>query len=372
MTRAGIGFFLIVATASAAGGLVIAGRMGQTSPSVAEPVAQIVPTAQTKPAAIAPSGAALPDLSVVAERAIQATANISSTEYQQPDPFFLFVYGQGAVREQTSLGSGVIVSADGYILTNSHVVGKATDVKVTLPDGQELKAKLVGTDDTTDLAVVKVEAKNLATLPWADSSKVRVAEWVLAVGSPFEFSQTVTLGIVSNIKVKQEQLGSFTDMIQTDAAINPGNSGGPLVNSRGEVVGVNTMIVSKTGGYQGLGFAIPSNMAQIVMAELIKNHEVLHGSIGVYDWRDVDPAAAQRAGFGPIHGVFVANMMPGSSGARAGIQRRDIILSFDGKEITSGAQLDRMIRLATVGSTVKMEVLRGTQHLTLNVAVEKR
>src|SRR5579871_4913024 len=283
---------LLAVIAGFAGGLVVMGRLSpQTSSAAPAPEPQSKTGAPPAPAALSPTGMVLPNLSDVAERAIQASVNISSTQYRQVDPFFQMFSRRSMVVPETSLGSGVIVSRDGFILTNNHVVQNATaEIKVTLPDGRELPGKVVGTDELSDMAVVKVAADNLSTLPWADSSKLRVAEWVLAIGNPFAFSQTVTLGIVSNANRHSEQLGGINDMIQTDAAINPGNSGGALVNSRGEIVGINTMIVSATGGYQGLGFAIPSNTAQQVMNALIKNGEVPHGSIGLYTLVDITPA----------------------------------------------------------------------------------
>ena len=187
-----------------------------------------------------------------------------------------FFYGSRAVQTQTSLGSGVIVSEDGLILTNSHVVGsRGAQVHVTTNDNREVAAQIQGIDPYTDLAVLKVDARGLAPLPWGDSSKLRVAEWVLAVGNPFQFNQTVTLGIVSAQNRHDPQLATYNDFIQTDAAINPGNSGGALVNSRGELIGINTMIYSETGGYQGIGFAIPANLARRIMTELVKNGEIV-------------------------------------------------------------------------------------------------
>jgi S1-C subfamily serine protease len=370
MTKSRAGLIAVTLFVGIVIGLVLMGRL---SPQTGSAAPASGPLAQAKPAAISPTGAVLPNLSDVAERALQATVNISSTQYRQVDPFFQMFYRRGALMPETSLGSGVIVSEDGLILSNHHVLqNAAAEIKVTLPDGRELAGKVVGTDPVTDLGVVKVSATGLAPLPWGDSSKLRVAEWVLAVGSPLSLSQTVTLGIVSNVKRHSEQLGGINDMIQTDAAINPGNSGGPLVNSRGEVVGINTMIVTETGGYQGLGFAIPANAAQDVMNELIKYHEVPHGSIGLTDdLVNVDPARAQRAGLGPIRGVLVRNMYSDSSAYHAGMQLNDIILSVDGKDISDAAQLQRLIIGSKIGSTVTIEVMRNNRRLTLKVPIEK-
>ena len=247
------------------------------------------PPPQTRPAAAA-AAAALPDLTGVAQRAIDSVTNISSTNIvRRPvspfgnDPFFRFFEQRDFYREQReqSLGSGVVVTPDGYVLTNQHVVGGAgAEVMVALPDKREMRAKVVGIDDWTDLAVLKVNAQNLPTLPWGDSSKLKVAEWVLAVGNPFQLNQTVTLGIVSATGRSLEgRLATYEDFIQTDAAINPGNSGGALINARGELVGINTAIFSQSGGYQGIGFAVPSNLVRHVMNDLIEYGAVRRGTI---------------------------------------------------------------------------------------------
>jgi Do/DeqQ family serine protease len=354
-------------------GLVISGR---TAPSSSPDIAAAPSSTQSRSAAMAASTASpLPDLSDVADRAVQASVNISSTQYKRVNPYFQRFYGADPVRAETSLGSGVIVSADGYILTNSHVVGDAqaaqADIKVTLPDNRELTGKLVGIDTISDLAVIKVDAQNLATIPWGDSSKLKVAQWVLAIGNPFAFSQTVTLGIVSAVNRHDPQLASYADMIQTDAAINPGNSGGALIDSRGELIGINTMIYSETGGYQGIGFAIPANLAREVMDELIQNHEVARGTIGITALRNVDPARAEAAGYGRIKGVLVYNMYRNSSAYRSGVQLEDIITSVNGQEVSDAQQLQRMILDAKVGSTLKINIIRDRRTLTVNVPVEK-
>jgi S1-C subfamily serine protease len=354
-------------------GLVISGR---TAPASTPDIAAAPRVQQARSASLAASpGGVLPDLSDVAERAVQASVNISSTQYQRVvNPFFQRYYG-GGVRASTSLGSGVIVSADGFILTNSHVVGDAqaaqADIKVTLPDNRELAGKLVGIDTVSDLAVLKVDAQNLSQIPWGDSSKLRVAQWVLAVGNPFAFSQTVTLGIVSAVNRHDPQLATYADMIQTDAAINPGNSGGALIDNKGELIGINTMIYSETGGYQGIGFAIPANLARQVMDELIQNHEVARGTIGLTAVRDVDPARAEAAGYGRIKGVLIYNMLRNSSAYRSGLQPDDIITSINGQEVSDSQQLQRMILDSKIGSTLKVAIIRDRRTLTVSVPVEK-
>jgi len=371
MTKSRLTLALVAVCGGFVAGAVITGRLSPQIGSAA-PTAPVQARATPASTVVSPAGAVLPNLSDVAEHAVQASVNISSTQYRQADPFFQMFYRRNVVVPETSLGSGVIVSADGMILTNYHVVqNAAAEIKVTLPDGRELPGKVMGTDELSDLAVVRVAAQNLTTLPWADSSKLRVAEWVLAIGNPFAFSQTVTLGIVSNANRHSDQLGGINDMIQTDAAINPGNSGGALINSHGEVVGINTMIVSETGGYQGLGFAIPANTAQQVMNALIKDGEVPHGSVGLVSLQDITPAIAQRFGLGPIQGVLVRDMFRDSTAYRAGMQLNDIILSVDGKAIADQNQLRRLLAETKIGTTVTIEVLRSGQHLSLKVLVQK-
>jgi S1-C subfamily serine protease len=356
-------------SAGVMGGLVLSGRMSVTSPSVAAPE----PQQSAVPAR--PAAAALPNLSDIAERAIKASVNISSTRYVQVDPFFQLWWGGDAVVPQTSLGSGVLVSSDGLVLTNSHVVGNArnSDIRVTLADDpRELAATVIGVDQLTDLAVVKVETTGGAPLPWGDSSTLRVAEWVLAVGNPFTFSQTVTLGIVSNVNRHDPQLATYNDFIQTDAAINPGNSGGALVNSRGELVGINTMIYSQTGGYQGIGFAIPANLARGIMDELVRNGEVVRGSIGNLTLRTITASEARGNRLGDVGGVFVYNMYRSDPAYRAGIEPGDIIVRYNGVDVTEESQLQRLIAASKIGSTARVEVIRGGQRRAFEVPVVRR
>jgi S1-C subfamily serine protease len=355
-------------TAGFAGGLVVSGRMSLTTPSTATTAPD-----QTRPASFpapaTPSGP-LPDLTAVAERAIQASVNISSTQMVQVDPWFQLFYGADSVRPQTSLGSGVIVSADGYVLTNSHVVGnRGAQVSVTLANDRELDARVIGTDPLTDLALLKVESTGFTPLPWGDSSKLRAAEWVLAVGNPFAFSQTVTLGIVSSANRHDPQLATYNDFIQTDAAINPGNSGGALVNARGELVGINSMIYSQTGGYQGIGFAIPINLAKQIMTELKNTGQIIRGSIGALELQTMDAELARRARLSATRGVMIRNMYRNQPAHVAGLLPGDVITRFDGKEVTEESQLQRLIAAAPIGARVKVEFVRGNERRTADVQV---
>jgi serine protease Do len=340
-------------------GLVVSGRLDLTAPSAAAVDPQATVTPANPAAAVATAGGALPDLSTIAERALQVSVNISSTNLVQVpvDPFFGAFFGNRVQRSQ-SLGSGVIVSADGYILTNTHVIGnQSQSIRVTTSDGQERPARLVGIDEVSDLAVVKIDDTGLPTLPWGDSLRLRVAEWVLAVGNPYQLSGTVTLGIVSTVSRSAEQVGSYQDFIQTDAAINPGNSGGALINARGELVGINTMIYSQTGGYQGIGFAIPSNAAREIMNELIQNGAVSWGSIGGLGLVTVDERAARRNGL-PSTGAFVQNIYRNASAYRAGLEPGDLVIAINGQPVTSAEQIDRTVIRMKVGSTVTLRVVK--------------
>ena len=373
-------FAVSVLLAGFLSGLVVSGRLSLTGPSDAAPPASIPAIAAPQGATATPVRAALPEtlpnLSDVAEAALRVSVNISSTVTTRVrDPIQEFFWGQRAQRSQ-SVGSGVVVSPDGYILTNTHVIGNAgAAIRVTLADGQELPARIVGIDQLSDLGVVKVDAEGLPTLPWGDSSRLRVAEHVLAIGNQFGvLSGTVTLGIVSTVTRPGDRLGAVEAFIQTDAAINPGNSGGALVNTRGELVGINTMIFSETGGYQGIGFAIPSNRARQIMTELIENGSVSWGSIGLeyMDALMINTATARRYGL-PATGVFVRGLSPNSSAYRAGLRPGDTIQRVKGETITSPDQIERLVIRERVGATVDLDVVREDgRQLTLAVPVVAR
>jgi S1-C subfamily serine protease len=285
------------------------------------------------------------------------------------------MFSGNRVQQSQSLGSGVVVSAEGYILTNRHVIGNArAEVRVTLADGRERPARLMGHDEVSDLAVIKIEASDLPTIPWGDSSKLRVAEWVLAVGNPFQLSGTVTLGIVSTSVARSgDQVGSPQDFIQTDAAINPGNSGGALINARGELVGINTMIYSETGGYQGIGFAIPSNFARGIMSELIEHGSVSSwGSIGTIEWITIDQAMVARYNV-DVMGAFVRTIARNSSAYQAGLEPGDTVVSLNGQPVLSGEQVERSVIRQKVGSTIALGVVkRNGRETTVTVPVVAR
>ena len=366
--RNSIGSVMVVLLAFASG-VVVSNAVERKSIGEASSVVDLAPDqTRTNPQSSLPQGT-LPDLSAVAERAVQASVNISSTRQVRVDPMYQLMYGTNAVVPQTSLGSGVFVSSDGYVLTNSHVVqNRDAEIHVTTGDNRELPAKVIGIDRYTDLVVLQVAAKNTPSLPWGDSSRLRVAEWVLAVGNPFQFNQTVTLGIVSAPSRRDPQ-GGYTDFIQTDAAINQGNSGGALVNGRGELVGINTMIYSETGGNVGIGFAVPSNLAQRIMGELIKNGRVVRGWIGNLILRTISAEQAQRNNLGDEGGVFVWNLYKSDPAFRAGLAGRDIIVGVNGKRVTEQSEFQRIIADAPIGSTVTLDVIRRGEKQAIKVQV---
>jgi Do/DeqQ family serine protease len=282
--------------------------------------------------------------------------------------------GRRIIRQppQIGLGSGVIVSSDGYILTNNHVVDGADTVRVTLADKRVLTAKVVGTDKKTDVAVIKVDAKDLPALTFADSSGVQVGDRVLAVGNPFGLSETVTSGIVSGLgrgmPGNNGQSFNYQDYIQTDAAINPGNSGGALVDMQGRLIGINTAIYSRDGGFQGIGFAIPSNLARSIMDSLVKNGRVVRGYLGV-TIQDLSPDVAEQFQLKSDRGAIVTDVSPDSPAAKAGLKGDDVILDFNGKPVTDSRSLSFAVADTTPGREATVRILRDGKEENLQVKI---
>lgn len=271
--------------------------------------------------------------------------------------------------KEQSLGSGVIVSSDGYIITNSHVVEKADEIKVTLYDKEDYSGKIIGSDPKTDIAVIKISAReDLPAIKWGDSDSLQVGEFVLAFGNSFGLSHTVTLGIVSALGRANVGIADYEDFIQTDAAINPGNSGGPLVNVTGELVGINTAIFSRTGGYQGIGFAVPSNMAKSVMSELIKGGKVTRGWLGV-TIQDVTSELAGEFGLKESTGAIITDIFSRSPAEKSGMKRGDIIIEVEGKEVKNVVSLRNMISRSKVGSRLKLKVIRDGKTIPFEIAI---
>jgi len=266
------------------------------------------------------------------------------------------------------MGSGVIVSPDGYIITNNHVVEGANELTVTLPDKRDFKGKVVGTDPKTDLAVVKIDASGLPHVRWGDSSKLQVGEYVLAVGNPFGLNSTVTLGIVSALGRGRMGITQYEDFIQTDAAINPGNSGGALVNTAGELVGINTAIISQTGGYQGVGFAVPASMAKPVMESLVKTGKVVRGYLGV-GIQDLTQDLAKSFGVKSAKGALVGNVAEDSPAERAGLKQGDVIVAYQGKPIEDPGALQRDVTRTAVGTKALLKIIRDGHEQEVTVTI---
>jgi serine protease Do len=319
--------------------------------------------------------------SAVADAVMPSVVTITSERVVEPadaaqspfnDPFFRHFFDvprQGPQR-QHGLGSGVIVRSDGHILTNNHVVSGANELTVILQDGRRMEAKVVGADARTDLAVLKVDASDLPAMPFGDSDKVRIGEWVLAVGSPFSenLHTTITSGIVSGTGRSGMRLNDYEDFIQTDAAINPGNSGGALVNLDGELIGVNSAIASRAGGYDGIGFAIPSNMAMDVMTDLIRDGKVTRGYLGV-GIQTLNKDLAEAMNLDLEEGVVVNSVQDGGPAAKAGVQTQDVIVEFEGTPVKDTEHLRLLVARTKPGSTSDLVVLRSgkREHLKLRI-----
>lgn len=329
----------------------------------------------------------LPQIADIVEEARKGVVNISTTRVERHQNPFYWFFGPGPFgrereeffrrffgepeieRFSRSLGSGFIVSPDGYIVTNSHVVRGAKDIKITLWDGRTYDANLVGTDDATDIAILKIEEKNLPSLKFGDSELLRVGDWVIAIGNPFGLGHTVTVGVVS-AKGRSLGIARYEDFIQTDAAINPGNSGGPLLNLKGEVVGINTAILNPSGiaAYAGIGFAIPSALASKVVSALVKEGKVKRAWLGVYI-QEVSPDIAKAMGLSEPTGALVTEVLQDSPAEKSGIKRGDIIIEFDGKKVKNYRELPLMVSLSPVGKKVSLKIIRDGREINLELVL---
>jgi Do/DeqQ family serine protease len=318
------------------------------------------------------------------DRAAPAVVNINTAKVVtvRPNPFFedpvfrqFFGGGDQIMRPrqrvETSLGSGVIVSDKGYILTNNHVIAGADAIQVSLRDGRTADARVVGSDPETDLAVLKIDLSKLPTITLGQSEQLRIGDVVLAIGNPFGVGQTVTMGIVSATGRSHLGINTFESFIQTDAAINPGNSGGALVNAQGNLVGINTAIFSRSGGYQGIGFAIPTSMAKTVLEDIIQHGRPLRGWLGI-DARMVTEEIARQLGIEPTGGLVVTGVVRGGPAHRAGVQPGDLILSIDGKEITEARDALIAISSRRPGAKVTMKIRRNGKEMTLQMTAIER
>ena len=321
----------------------------------------------------------------ISKASTPAVVNISTTRLIKnetgpnpffEDPFFRRFFGeefgrqfeQPKERKEQSLGSGVIVESNGIIVTNNHVVANADEIKVLLSDKREFKGKVVGTDPKTDLAVIKISANDLPTVPWGDSSKMQVGEYVLAIGNPFGLNQTVTMGIVSALGRANVGISDYEDFIQTDAAINPGNSGGALINLKGELIGINSAIFSNSGGNIGIGFAIPVNIAKSIMAQILQYGKVRRGLLGV-SISDFSADTAKAYGVEAHEGALVQEVASGSAAEKAGIKVGDVIVAVDGRPARSVDPLTLATLTRSPGDTVEITYLRDGRHGTVHVVL---
>lgn len=365
---------------------VVAGIIGQTS------------TAQQGASAVAESqnyAKALEEAFIkVADEVGPAVVSISTVHTEKVSPrqqfgpfgddeffrqFFKDFFGEMPEREfqRRGLGSGFVIDADGYILTNQHVVEGADKIEITLADGRKFPAKVKGQDERSDLAVLKINAKDLHAVELGDSDNVRIGQWAIAVGNPFGIAAkpTVTVGVVSALNrslprtVHRER--DYSDLIQTDAAINPGNSGGPLVDIEGRVIGINVAIITTTGGYQGIGFAIPVNIAKRVLGDLIQGRKVLYGWLGV-NVQELDEDLAKQFGLSEAKGILVAKVLPGSPAEKGKMKEGDIIKTFDGKNIDNVRELLKLVGRAPIGKKVKVGILRDKKEMTLEIEIAQR
>ena len=363
------GLMLIVG--SMAGGAFVGASMVQASHAPESAFAVAAPPvreAVSMPATFAP----------VVKAVLPAVVNISSTkvirtsEFPQDNPFGDLFPGfrmpDRPMRQQGE-GSGVIVGADGYIVTNNHVVDGATELTVSMADKREMKARVIGTDAKTDIALIKVDARDLPHVVLGDSSKVEVGDIALAMGNPFGLGQTVTMGIISATGRGGLGIEDYEDFIQTDASINPGNSGGALVNTRGELIGINTAILSRSGGNQGVGFAVPVDLVRHVMTQLKENGAVTRARLGVY-FQELTPKLASALGVQASKGAVVAEIVPDGPASKSGLRKDDVITALNGQAI-DGRSLRNAVGSMTPGSTINLKVLRGGSERNFSITLDR-
>ena len=372
----------------AAYGVLKAANPNENEDNVSNPVSGTV----TKTVNLAQSD--YPDLTYAAEAAVEAVVYVEVTatqQYQMDDPFYRFFFGEGVPqsRQVQGSGSGVIIRPDGYIVTNNHVVANATKIQVTLKNNKTYDASVIGTDPATDIALIKIDAEGLATLPFGDSDKLRLGEWVLAVGSPmgYQLRGTITAGIVS---AKGRQMAhdprekatlQIESFIQTDAAVNPGNSGGALVNKTGELVGINTAIVSQTGSYSGYSFAVPVNIVKKVVGDLIDFGSVKRAVLGI-QMSDLTEGLAKNLGYDSVDdmskklklssldGVYIGEVVKGGSADKAGIKKGDILLAIDGQKLENGSAVQVKVNSYHPGDKAKVTVLREGKEKVIDVTFQ--
>jgi serine protease DegQ len=339
-----------------------------------------ITSSPAQPLPVALAGGAVTSYSAAAQRASPAVVSITASKAparsaRSDDPVFQFFFGdrarQSRAEPQIGLGSGVIVSGEGYLLTNNHVIEGADDIEVMLTDGRQARAKLVGTDPETDVAVLKIELDKLPTITFGDAEKLQVGDVVLAIGNPFDVGQTVTSGIVSALGRNKLGINVFENFIQTDAAINPGNSGGALVDAGGNLLGINTAIYSRTGGSLGIGFAIPVTTARQVMEALIRDGQVTRGFIGI-EQRDLTPEIAQTLNLPVKQGVLVTGVLQSGPASAGGLRPGDVVVSIAGTPVTNSYQLLTAVASLKPKAVAAIGVQRGDKALNVDVTVGQR
>src|SRR6478752_1228172 len=314
-------------------------------------------------------------IKATATKVISGVVNISSTVLVRDQAPFdegpLFgTLPQTAPQRQYGQGSGVFVTADGYIVTNNHVVADALEVEVLLANRRQYKGRVIATDPKTDVAIVKIDATGLPTIPWGDSSRLGVGDFVLAIGNPLGLNQTVTFGIVSAVGRADVGIADYEDFIQTDAPINPGNSGGALVNIKGELIGINTAIASPTGGSVGVGFAVPSNMARTAMQSLLKTGRVVRGFLGA-STQDVTPLLGKIFKLPDVKGAIVTDLQAKGSAEKAGLRRGDVIERFDGRDVMDSGHLRNLMAAAAIGSKHRLDLVRDGKTIQVELTVQE-
>lgn len=318
-----------------------------------------------------------PDFTYAAETSVQAVVFVKvvkrSEANQVPPSIFDYFFGfggQSAPREQVGSGSGVIITKDGYIVTNNHVVAGASEIEVTMDNNRTFKADLIGADPATDVALLKIDAENLPTIPYGDSDRLRLGEWVLAIGSPYGLNSTITAGIVSAKGRSMANNGEFKieSFIQTDAAVNPGNSGGALVNIKGELVGINTAIISNTGSYAGYSFAVPVNIVRKIVADLMDFGKVQRAMLGI-SMQDITDALKKEKELTTLDGVYVAEVVQGGAADKAGVKAGDVLISIEGEAVKKGSSVQEKINRYRPGDKVSLVVLRKGKELKLEATL---
>lgn len=368
--------FLIVLLAALVGGVTAYAVVKTTQKDTSAPYVYSDGDAQVKNVNF--SGE-YPDFTYAAEMSVKAVVFVKVVkriEGQQIPPSifdYFFGYGGGSTqpREQVGSGSGVIISPDGYIATNNHVVAGASEIEVTMENNKTFKAELIGTDEATDIALLKVDATNLPTIPFGDSDKLRLGEWVLAIGSPYGFlTSTITAGIVSAKGRSMPANGEFKieSFIQTDAAVNPGNSGGALVNIKGELVGINTAIISNTGSYAGYSFAVPVNIVKKITGDLIDFGKVQRAMLGI-SMQNISEELMTEKSLSTLSGVYVAEVVKGGAADKAGVKSGDVLTAINGEAVASGSAVQEKINRYRPGEQVKLTILRGKEEKVLNATL---